>query len=170
MSPWWLLAAIAAPTVTVTVAVLTIGATIGATHRRRTGGQTAPGDGHQTPAPGQRTTRYEAASPPTRPTPAPGLTPEETTLLHYLHTARTWRPGPANAAREVADSLRQQFPHVDDTTLGRIVLELHGYTLAAAVGIPDQRAALCMVADVFGLTAEDLTHWARVEEVRFDQP
>ena len=85
--PWPLLGLVAAGYTA--AGILAIGAQIGATRRRRTGGRPAPGDGHQTPAPGQRTTRYEAASPPTRPTPAPGFIPPDIHIELWVDCGRS---------------------------------------------------------------------------------
>jgi len=153
-------------------AVFTAAAALRSWHKRRTGGRPAPGDGHA-PVPEAATPPRADAAPglpahPVRAAPAPGFTPEETAILDEL--ARDAPPGARNAGRDVADSLRHLTPGVDDATLGRIVFELHGYTLAAAIGIPDPNTAICIITDVFGLAAEDLTHLARMEEVRFDQP
>jgi len=167
--PWPLLGLVAAGYTA--AGILAIGAQIGATRRRRTGGRPAPGDGHQTPAPGQRTTRYEAASPPTRPTPAPGFTPEETAILDAIHRQRiTTPPRGAYAGRIIADGLRERFPHLDDATLGLVALDLHGYAVAIWAGLPPGAGGLALIVDAFGLAAENLTHLARMEEVRFDQP
>ena len=168
----WPLLIIVGIAIIVITAVLVIGAQIGATHRRRTGGLPAPGDGHQAPAPGQRTTHpNEAAVPPSRPTPAPGFTPEETAILDAIRRQRiTTPPRGAYAGRIIADGLRERFPHLDDATLGLVALDLHGYAVAIWAGLPPNAGGLALIVDAFGLAAEDLTHLARLEEVRFDQP
>jgi len=69
--------------------VFTAAAALRSWHKRRTGDRPAPGDGHQAPAPGQRTTRYEAASPPTRPTPAPGFIPPDIHIELWVDCGRS---------------------------------------------------------------------------------
>jgi len=117
----------------------------------------------KTPVPG-------TASPPKRPAPAPGFYPHETAELQQLYRSRAAvPPRGAYAAQIIADGLRERFPHHDDATLGLVTLDLHGYVVALACGLPSARDALLAITDAFGLAAEDLTRIARQEEVRFDQ-
>ena len=123
----------------------------------------------RTPAPGNAPPRG-AVSPPSRPPPAPGLLPHEAAALNGLYRARAAAPPRgAYAAQIIADGLRERFPGVDDTTLGLVALDLHGYAAALATGLPDPRAALRAIVDSIGLAAEDLTRFGRLEEVHLDR-
>jgi hypothetical protein len=147
--------------------VLVIGAQIGATRKRRAGGLPAPGDGHQTPAP-EPGHPPEATSPPSVAAPAPALLPHELEDLNRLHRRRT--PLGHNAGQVIADGLRQRFPQYDDAVLGAITTDLYGYARALELALSADCADARYVVDCLGLAAEELTHLARVEEVRFDQP
>jgi len=125
----------------------------------------------KTPAPGPGAATPPAAwQPPPRLPPAPALLPHETAALDALYRARVAAPPRgAYAAQIIADGLRERFPEVGDTTLGLVALDLHGYAVALATGLPDPRAALLAIVDSIGLAAEDLTRFGRLEEVHLDQ-
>lgn len=119
------------------------------------------------PVPGQQNPRPAHGQPPARPAPAPApaLTPHELAALdRYQHlTGVHVLPGHASAAREIADGLRQRFPALDDTTLGVIAMDLRGYAVALAIGLPAAGQALQAVIDCYALAAEDLTRLDRTE-------
>jgi hypothetical protein len=125
----------------------------------------------RTPAPGTGAATPPAArQPPPRLPPAPAINDYEAAALDGLYRARVAvPPRGAYAAQIIADGLRERFPHLDDTTLGLVALDLHGYAVALATGLPDPRAALRAIVDSFGLAAEDLTRFGRLEEVHLDQ-
>jgi hypothetical protein len=98
------------------------------------------------------------------PSPAqgPGIHPHYAAQLDAI-SKRMVMPGIIDAARIVADELREQFPAVDDLTLGLVSVHLYGFARTLTVGLSDDVDVAQVVVDLLGLTADDLTRLARTD-------
>lgn len=144
-------------------------AVLDATREPPAPGQGSPGAlGHQVPgqAPGggQRVppSRDDSPAPETVPAAGPALTDAERRQLQAL-AAFDWPGRVTQAGRYLADTLRRDFPSLDDLTLGRIALAIHHWTANTQAHTMSGSSALAWVVDVSAAAALDLTELERTE-------
>jgi hypothetical protein len=117
------------------------------------------------PVPGEDEALAVAAS--AGPPPRPVLSEKHLEVLGQLATRRRFAKAIDIAnAQMLADSCRVACPHLTDTELGVLMLDLHGYMVAAQRGAGDGAWAMARMTAAMGIAAVELTELERMGSVQ----
>lgn len=98
------------------------------------------------------------------PPPQPVLSGKHLEALGQLATRRRFaKPIDIANAQMLTDSCRVACPHLTDTELGVLMLDMHGYMVAAQRGARDGAWAMARMTAAMGIAAVELTDLERLE-------